>query len=352
MNLPEDFRVDTARLAGCFRNTSATYKFYWFLALLAEAKKGQEKIDKISLFAQMVAQAWHAVNYFKISFGAADKLGRAISRIRDTEGLAVDAGPDEVYRALIQSERKETKRELRHFDANVPHKFLSPWLDSGTKGTVYERSREGCNHPYALYNDHILLQPVWGDYFKNYAGILRGFCLWHLTLFLQVRNPHVPDIPNKLMRPERRGSLSAHKTRFWDLVVDELGGVNCIYTGRRLGVGEYAMEHFIPFQFVAHDQMWNLIPADPSFNSSKGDRLPLDRHFDGFCTLQRKAVGIVKSIQSENRFLEDYLHMFKTHDFDDVVFRQTMVSLRDIAANNGFLLMKDSGVQKTGRTGG
>lgn len=41
---------------------------------------------------------------------------------------------------------------------------------------------------------------------------------------------------------------------------------------------------------------------------------------------------------------EDYLHMFKTHDFDDVVFRQTMVSLRDIAANNGFLLMKDNGM--------
>ena len=341
MNLPEDFRINTACLAGCFRNTSTTYKFYWFLALLAEAEKGREKIDKTSLFAQMVAQAWHTVNYFKISFGAADKLGRAISRIRDTEGLPVDAGPAEVHRALIRSERKETKRELRHFDANVPHKFLSPWLGSGAKGTVYELSQHGHNQPpYALYDDHILLQPVWVDYFKKYAGILRGFCLWHLTLFLQVRNPHVPDIPNKLMRPERRGSLSAHKTRFWDVVVNELGGVNCIYTGRRLGVGEYAVEHFIPFQFLAHDQMWNLIPADPSFNSSKSDRLPpMGRYFKGFYNLQRDAVDIVKAAQPKNRFLEDYLQVFKTHDFDDAAYRRTLEPLLAIAANNGFQYM-------------
>ena len=69
MNLPEDFRVDTGRLAGCFNNTSATYKFYWLLAVLAEAEKGQEKIDKTSLFAHMVAHAWYTVNY-KITAGS------------------------------------------------------------------------------------------------------------------------------------------------------------------------------------------------------------------------------------------------------------------------------------------
>ena len=147
MNLPEDFRVDTGRLAGCFNNTSATYKFYWLLAVLTEAEKGQEKIDKTSLFAQMVAHAWYTVNYFKISFGSADKLERAISRIRELEGLAVDANPAEVHRTLVQSQRKETQRELRHFDINVPHKFLSPWLGSGAKGTVYELSQHGYNQP-------------------------------------------------------------------------------------------------------------------------------------------------------------------------------------------------------------
>ena len=121
MNLPEDFRVDTGRLAGCFNNTSATYKFYWLLAVLAEAEKAREDRQDLRQFAQMVAQsAWYTINYFKISFGSADKLERAISRIRELEGLAVDASPAEVHRTLVQSQRKDTQRELRHFDINVP----------------------------------------------------------------------------------------------------------------------------------------------------------------------------------------------------------------------------------------
>tara|TARA_B100000925_G_scaffold185408_1_gene140111 strand:- start:218 stop:364 length:147 start_codon:yes stop_codon:yes gene_type:complete len=48
MNLPEDFRVDSERLAGCFNNTVATYKFYWLLAVLAEAEKGQEGSDLLA----------------------------------------------------------------------------------------------------------------------------------------------------------------------------------------------------------------------------------------------------------------------------------------------------------------
>ena len=91
------------------------------------------------------------------------------------------------------------------------------------------------------------------DFKKTFinAKIIKDFCYWNLTLFLQSRNPNVPDIPNKLKRPEKRGSLSKHKTQFWDIVIRELNGVNCIYTGKPMKKGEYAVEHFIPFQFVA-----------------------------------------------------------------------------------------------------
>ncbi|WP_410479158.1 HNH endonuclease domain-containing protein [Pedobacter miscanthi] len=45
-------------------------------------------------------------------------------------------------------------------------------------------------------------------------------------------------------------------------------------------------EHFIPYAFVSHDLIWNLIPADPSFNSPKNDRLPrIEDYFDGFYNL-------------------------------------------------------------------
>lgn len=345
MELPKDFLVDTGRLAGCFKHTSATYKFYWLLGLLAEVEQGKERVEKKALFAHMVAGAWYTVNYFKVSFGASDQLQQAIGQIKQLEGLAVDASPEAIHRRLMQSKKAETQRVLQHFDINVPHKFLSPWLGSGSKQGVYALSQNGFeNPPYALYKDHVLLQPTWVDYFRRYAGILRGFCLWHLTLFLQARNPNVPDVPNKLLRPERRGSLSAHKKRFWDLVLDRQGGMDCIYTGKRLHVGDYDVEHFIPYQFVAHDQMWNLIPADPSFNSSKGDKLPpLDLYFDAFFRVQREAVSIVQSVQPKSKFLEDYLQLFPSHDFDAQAYRSAIEPLVSIASNNGFQFMRPPG---------
>lgn len=34
------------------------------------------------------------------------------------------------------------------------------------------------------------------------------------------------------------------------------------------------MDHFIPWSYVAHDEMWNLIPSNASVNRSKSNNLP------------------------------------------------------------------------------
>ncbi|WP_394332935.1 HNH endonuclease domain-containing protein [Olivibacter domesticus] len=37
-------------------------------------------------------------------------------------------------------------------------------------------------------------------------------------------------------------------------------------------IGQYHMERFIPYSFVSHDQIWNLIPSNNSFNISKSNK--------------------------------------------------------------------------------
>ena len=41
MDLPKDFLVDTGAVGEVFKHTSATYKFYWMLGLLAEVEQGE-----------------------------------------------------------------------------------------------------------------------------------------------------------------------------------------------------------------------------------------------------------------------------------------------------------------------
>lgn len=343
MKLPEDHNVDVGLLGSVFNNTSATYKFYWFLSIIESVEQGDEIIEKRKLFAQMLANAWYTVNYFHLSFGKQDKIQEFVERIKLLENFSLDEKKFDLINGILNSNKSETQKSLKHLNNNVPHKFLSPWLE-GVKSQkeVYLMSQENYNlPPYALYQDSIVVQPAWADYFKKNARLLKDYCFWNLTLFLQVRNPNVPNIPNKLWRPDKRTSLNKHKKDFWDLVIKEEGPISCIYTKNKLDIGKYAIEHFVPFQFVSHDLMWNLIPADPHFNSSKGDKLPqLDTYFDDFFELQLTAVDIIKKNYPKNKYLEDYLNFFHDLNLSKDRFKENIEPLITIARNNGFQFMK------------
>lgn len=330
MNLPNHHKLEISKLSSCFKNTSATYKFYWFLAIIEAVENNKKKIQKEELFARMISNAWYTINYFHVSFGKQDKIEQTIHSIKEIESIKIDESKVKIKRILKNSKNKETQRLLWHFDNQVSHYFLTPWIQSGgSKADRMKRSTEGkYKAPYILKQDHIQIDSTWYEYFRLNSGILKDFCYWNLSLFLQSRNPNVPDIPNKLIRPALRGSLSKHKKHFWDIVVGEMNGVDCIYTGKKLYKGDYAVEHFIPFQFVTHDQMWNLIPADPSFNSSKSDKLPpLDKYFDKFYTLHKNAIEIIHSSNPKNEFLEDYLTVFNSYDISREQYFERMEPL-------------------------
>jgi hypothetical protein len=190
---------------------------------------------------------------------------------------------------------------------------------------------------YALYSDHIVVNPLWENYLKLHAGILRQFCYWNLVVYLQAKNPNAPDIPNKLIKLPVRKALNEQR-KFWDIVINELGSVDCIYTNSRLTISNYAVEHFLPYAFVSHDLMWNLIPADRSFNSSKSDKLPpLEKYFKPYFNLQRTALDIMLDKAPKHRLLQDYLTIVPDilHFEEERIFEQ-LQPMATIAKNNGF----------------
>jgi len=302
MHLPSSSSLPVSKLAGAFGNTSATYKFYWFLAIIEAVELGKVHIPKRELFARMVAGAWYTVNYFHVSFGKQDLLQQAVETIKAAEALPVNLRREEIVNRLIHSDKPETVRALWHFDKNVPHWFLSPWFrksaainDSSYKKYIYTASAEfGEDCLYALDVDQIIITPKWADYLKAHSRILKDFCLWNLAAFLQVRNPSVPDIAGKLVKPPVRGSLLPQRKQYWDIVFRELGCVECIFTNTKLDITNYAVDHFIPHAFVSHDLIWNLVPINRQFNSIKSDKLPsLEKHFEPFVTLHEQAYDIV-----------------------------------------------------------
>jgi hypothetical protein len=339
MKLPQKEGLPVHLLAACFNNTVATYKFYWFLSILQIVEQGHAVIKKREIFARMLSNAWFTVNYFKISFGKSDLIQDAIRQVREIEKIGIDEKFEVITNKLVNSPDRLTDTILWHFNNNVPHWFLSPWFPGCGKREIYELScKTESKSLYSLKSSEIAINPIWFDYLKNNAGVFKDFCLWNLAIFLQGKNPNVPDIPNKLIKPAIRNNLNKQRTQYWDIVVDEIGPIKCIYTGQDLTVGNYDVEHFIPYSFVSHDQIWNLIPSEKSFNRSKSDKLPRpERYFDSFYELHRNAINIVAEKNPKNKFLEEYLTIFPDiKSISKEKYKERVLPLITIASNNGF----------------
>lgn len=346
--LPEHQQLKTNLLARSFNHTSATYKFYWFLSLLDEVEKGNAHINKQVLFANMIANAWYTVNYFHINFGVQDQLQRAILHIKLIENLSIDEKKSIILNRLVNTDAKETIRTLWYFDGEVPYRFLSPWFPQikGYKREIYSLSKNFTNDClYSVNDKEVIINPKWINYLTQHIAILRSFCYWHLSLYLQKYNPNVPDIPNKLIRPAIRSNLTKQRKEFWDVIIKKNGAVECIYTKRILTTGDYAVEHFLPYAFVSHDLLWNLIPADKIFNISKSDKLPVwEKHFEPYFQLQKLALNTFLEINPNHKFLEDYLSVIPElasfRELNDEQlrsrFKDTVQPLMTIAGNNGF----------------
>ncbi len=172
MQLPNSNGLPVNLLAACFNNTSATYKYYWFLSVLQSVENQNMTIPKKELFARMISNAWFTVNYFHVSFGKQDLIQDAVRIVNKIENISIHEKQEIVFQKLSSTRNSETEKQLWHFNKNVPHWFLSPWFpkeknetDSVREKRIYSQSKiftEKCL--YSLYHDVIEINPDWKNY--------------------------------------------------------------------------------------------------------------------------------------------------------------------------------------------
>lgn len=345
MTLPQNRKLPISALAGIFSNTTATYKFYWFVSLLdIVVKERKTRISFWEIIAGMVAESWYTIHYFKISFGKSDSLFDKSLEIQNAFQISIESDKDKIKKYLLDN-LNGTKKFLRIFTLNVPYRFLSPWIKYTYDEDVVAKSQRFENDClYAIYGDEIVINDNWVEYLTEHYTILRDFAFWNLTEFLQKRNPNVPDVPSKLIKPLLRDSLTKQH-KFWDAYIETVGSIRCIYTNKPLIAKDYDLDHFIPWSFVSHNLLWNLLPADSSINSSKSNNLPpLDIYLKPYAELHHNALKTIYLKNPNNKILEDYLTVYDSigelarmsdDDFCNVL-QKTFLPLAQIAENMGF----------------
>lgn len=364
VNLPEFNFLPVEFLATSLDNVTNSYKFYWFISILEHIQHNQSRTIPIDdLLAHMVANVWYPANYFRLSFGKQDRLGQITLKAVNETGLQADAGRVEVTRSLKQILIQDTpfSREVKSLGTYVPFRFLRPFFAQELRGLAdheINRRVEALAHQQfdnpirpCLYRfthtsrESIEIHPAWFEYLNRHLSILSGFCLWKLVNYLQKNNPNVPNIAGKLFEPTQRDLK--HAKLFWKMALEDAGELTCIYSGQKMYKDSYSLDHFLPWSFVAHDLLWNIIPTPKSINSAKSDNLPnLSLYFDPYARMQYDAVQIIARL-SRPGLLEDHTTLLKSSSlaelqalpFDE--FRQTLHSVVapqiQIAANMGFV---------------
>jgi len=300
--------IDVGVLSSLFNNTTNSYKYVFFLSLLRLLEEQEFKVDApISLDAlstEMLVTAWYPHSFFRLNLGRQDQIGRVLNEVDlDVSDRSVmGASGRKRLRAKLGCEEVRQAFDLTRY---VPYRLIRGFFtglvqdipDHQIKGKIFGLASKEFETRRPLYcfdpsSNGLFMHPAWADYFCQNQQIVLSWASWKWAEYMQLRNPSIPGITQKLFPPEQRTSLYGQR-KFWAAVLKKTA-IQCIYTGKMLkgsGPGKaFALDHFLPWKFVVHDQLWNLIPVDPVANASKSDRLPSRQYLDAFVSVQHSGL--------------------------------------------------------------
>ena len=150
------------------------------------------------------------------------------------------------------------------------------------KPARYQQIKDHCIAlPETKASDYCVIidQELWAG-FQEISLYIEALCIHEWSLFTERKNIdqayHRGMIYQLLTaRPDNRRPLDWERNLV-DILLMETYEFSCPWTGKRIKQGiPYDLDHIIPLAVYPTNEMWNLVPADPYFNSNrKRDRLP------------------------------------------------------------------------------
>lgn len=135
-------------------------------------------------------------------------------------------------------------------------------------------------------NRRVFFNRDWVQMIQNNTVCILGWIQYEKVRWLQMNNPEVPGLVYKLKALDDKNRKLEHVRSLWKGILI-IHGINDVFTEKPIETENFDVDHFIPFSFVMNDELWDLMPMDPSLNSSKNNQLPnWDDYFIRFANNQ------------------------------------------------------------------
>ena len=342
IEIPLDDRLDTKAFSEMLSNTQNSYKHLLFGYLLKEIKKRDES---------------------KLTFSSGD-LEQGMLNLAKFPAIKCRlslGNRDQTVAILNNPNMNQAKTELLNW---VSFRLIRPYFDSILKNkpdqtinaSIYELSqKEFSNAKPPLYQIKIDEQKLlsleihkyWYVYILKNFDIIDGWRRWHWASYLQRRNPSALNVMQKLEEEKRKTAALTKIRSVWrEMSNAESSSILCTYSRKPIEQKEIVVDHFLPWSYLGHDQLWNLCPTVQSINSKKSDRLPSGLYLKSLIEIQYKTLCWIKEEKkqrdwhsfsdfyvSELQLTEDEL--IKKSNFESALIRSISPHYQ-LAKNMGF----------------
>ena len=288
--------LDTGKFSRMLDDPSQCYKFYWLEAILTLTAITDDDLTFDEIIDEMICAAWYSVTTYHLHLGpvimgkSENFLEHAIKIIEKDPDLSAPASKKDLM-AAIKRNNKELHDDKNKLTIYVPYRLLSSFLDeiSGSD-RIWDQHRRLIAYIAAINSSSLLpytiidgkglkkrvrVNPYWRQLILDNYSVIKSWIKLKKVRFLQDRNPGVPGIIYKL-DPENETVRKLNNARLlWKRTfeVTQLPVVDT-YTGNVLSNGRFDLDHFVPWSYIANDELWNLTPMNGRLNSSKSNKLP------------------------------------------------------------------------------
>jgi len=284
----------------------------------------------------MIADAWYMVTEYHLRLGPigiTDNLEEVVKYIHEKYGFVSSEKREKILDFLHKADDKKIVKYKSDLTLNVPYRLQVPFYDEITiERSMWNGSKKNLTdeinrqHRLMYYFTSISglktiieVDDIWAEYLTKHKEILKGWTQLKLIRYLQNKNPSVPGIADKIEAPVARDIDRVRK--YWKLIIQIEPSLKDIYGEVVLADENISVDHFVPWQYVAHDELWNLHPTTKSINSSKSNSLPSwALYFDALGEIEYKAY----EIKSKNEMVAHEFQKIAPYHLNNIEIRNQL----------------------------
>lgn len=214
-------------------------------------------------------------NQFKLIIRAYEGNGGFSGFYNDLKNKGVPQHLHKDFIALVkQMKTTITQMPMKHIGQSIHNSFYSIFQFNSTRSIHSQQ----IDFPYLINNSGSFSIPIsYFEVFQFLGSFISGqdsilFKWAEFSVKASGNTLSITNVLNEVLKTPITERDVTESKRIYKSILQSDGQVYCVWTGKP--INNYDVDHLIPFSIWKNNDLWNLLPSNPSTNNQKRDKIP------------------------------------------------------------------------------